>query len=489
MRSDRLHYLPFICLCLVYLLFPTQNANIDSWYYAASTKHGQDLTHSHHLIYNVIGRYWYLLLKVFNPKIEAISALNTMNALAATGSLCICYRIFLQLQIEKRAALWLAVVYGSCFGFMRYATDAETYILPLLCSLAATYYFLKDKLLPAALFSILAILVHELHICWALAMFIALLLRRPFHFRSLVLFATPFLIVPLAYYMAYKYLDTGASYWSFIMGEYSKGNAGLDLSLKSLALTGINFVRSFIQLHGLMIDLYHRHTWVILIPFTILVLSVLGIIYRVITKSPLGSDIIKNPNRIPRQSTLFLVAFLLHFLFAFLSSGNAEFMVMLPFLFIALCYTYFRISYSVKLVSLTIFLFSWNFCIAILPSHIYNVDRVDKQVEWTKNKRDGYFLWTHKPLVENILTYKEGFDFRRNYISIKHVDADAIYRILATGNEVYTDIGNPASLYSREAFTGKNNFTEITQRYYIQAVDSFENLYGKNFIYAIKPKP
>lgn len=483
MKTGRLHYLPFICLGLIYLLFPTQNANIDSWYYAASAKYGQNLIHSHHLLYNFLGRYWYLLLCLFNPHIEAISALNIMNALAATGSLFICYRIFLQLDIENRTALWLTVTYGSCFGFMRYATDAETYILPLLCSLASTCYFLMDKLLPAALFSVLAILIHELHICWALAMFITLVLRRPFSFKQLLLFAIPFLIIPAAYYIAYSSLKADISFSSFISGEYATGNAGLNLSLTSLVLTAINFIRSFVQVHGLISALLDVNIILVILP---LLVTLAAIIYLLVKRSFKMRINKKTDSRLRPWSRLFLLAFLLHLVFAMLSNGNAEFMVMLPFLFIAFLYTHYDFKVRGPLPFIAISIFIWNCFIGIFPKHFYDIDRVDKQAAWTSTHPKAYFLWKHKPLVENVLTYREGFGTHYNFIRLDDSTQYILDSLIQNHIPVYTDYSNPRTDFSREEMVSRNSYA--IGRYYFIPVTEWVNLYGHNEINLISKK-
>src|SRR6185369_4699649 len=105
-------------------------------------KYHQELLNSNHLLYNYFGTYWFYLLKSVNPNIEAIVALNLMNAFAATVCLFLLYACLLKLKNEKGTAFWLSLFCGVSFGFMRYATDAETYILPLMFSLTATYFFI-----------------------------------------------------------------------------------------------------------------------------------------------------------------------------------------------------------------------------------------------------------------------------------------------------------------------------------------------------------
>jgi hypothetical protein len=290
----KIPYLCFLGLGILYLLLPTQNAYIDSWYYGACVKYKQHLIHSHHLLYNLAGSLWHQFLQFFNPGIEAIHSLNYLNALAATGSLFVLFHILLMLDLTPRQAQWLTLFCGVSFGFMRYATDAETYILPLFFSLASTYFFFRNRkydLLFSALFAALAILIHQLHLWWALAMFISLLIRRPFNTKQLFFFTLPFLLVPAIYYLAYLQQDDFSSFTTFISGEYHKGNAGIDPSPKSLLLTFINFIRSFTQVHGQVADIFMAQPLLNLI----IGLCIIGLfIYFLKTRKPNLSMVKKN---------------------------------------------------------------------------------------------------------------------------------------------------------------------------------------------------
>ena len=485
MRSPKT-YLPFIALAVIYLIFPTRNANIDSWFYAASVKHNQELFHSHHLLYNVIGRGWYNFLETCMPGIEAIDALNIMNAMAAALCLPVFRAILLKLGTESRTALQLTLFCGVSFGFMRYATDAETYILPLLFSLVSTYYFAnpvkKNHLLVSGLFSALAILVHQLHIWWTLAMFLSLVFGKPFRSGLLWRFLCPLLLVPLVYMMVFQSTDTGeVSFWQFINGEYAKGNASVGLGLKGLLFTCINFLRTFLQVHGQIADFISSYPTV----YLGLIAIIIALKIYFLKTGRLTPKLRRLPVKGP-YFMLFLFAFIFHLAFAALSSGNAEFMVMLPFLLILLLVSSFRFESHTLIPSLTVLLCIWNLSMAIIPARVLDLIRVDKQAEFTINHPDDYFLWKHKPLVENVVTYQKGFNQSHKYIPLNPQTGDFVDSLLRDNVPVYTDFGNPGTGFSRESLQRDPSY--INGRYELKQVVSWKNIYGENHIYLISKK-
>jgi len=483
--KNRIPYLVFLILGLVYLLFPTNNANIDSWYYAACVKHHQELINSHHLLYNSIGRAWYLFIRLLHHETEAIDALNMMNAIAGSACLVIFYHILLALKQAKKSAMWMSLFCGVSFGFMRYATDAETYILPLFFSLLSTYFFISEKtrfnLFWSALFSVIAILVHQLHIWWAMAMVISLLMQRPFKLNSFLLFCLPFIMVPTIYYLIYVWLDLPtASFWQFISGEYSKGNASLSFSAKSLLLTLINFIRSFIQVHGMIPYLLNKNPLAYAVLFSVL-LSAFIYCYKT---GKFAFKIHRTKNS--HYSQCFFLAFTFHLIFAFLSSGNAEFMVMLPFLLVLYLVSAYDIESYHPFIPLTLIIFAWNMAMAIIPSGINNLNRVDRQVDWTIQHPGAYFLWQHKPLIENVITYQQGFGKNHNFISLNKKNQGLLDSLVNKQIPVYTDRANPGTRFSREEIVNNDNY--ISGRYLSLPQGTWENVYGTNQIYLISKK-
>ncbi len=473
-------YFVFIFLGLVYLFLPTHNANIDSWYYAACVKHNDELWNSHHLLYNGFGRLWYMVCMFFYPNLEALAALNIMNGIAAMLCLFVLHACLLKLNTEKTLAFWLTLLCGSSYGFMRFATDAETYILPLLFSLIATYYFIYFKnwkqLFLAAFFSCLAILFHQLHVWWGLAFVAFLLVQKPMNIKNVLRFSSIFLLVPMVYFIVFKTNYSNITFFQFITGEYSKGNAAIVFNFKNVAFTFVNLGRSFIQIHGYMIDLLKI--------YALFCIGLIFFLYQIIFELKPWLHIVKQEKN--NYTFLFAIAFILHLMFAMLSSANAEFMVMLPFLTVLYLVVKFKFSSIVWLKILVGVLFLWNVSLGLIPHRFLNINKVDKQVEITLKNSNAYFLWHNKPLVENIITYQKGFNFHPNFINKNSKNAQLFLDSLLNKNAIiYTETLSGTD-YSRDNFYSSQS--QLNGRYYYSPVLKFQSIYGENSIDIISKK-
>ena len=183
---------------------------------------------------------------------------------------------------------------------------------------------------------------------------------------------------------------------------------------------------------------------------------------------------------------MFLFAFLFHLLFAFLSSGNAEFMIMLPFLLMLYLASHYDFRAFSLIPPLTCAVFLWNMGMAIVPAHVYDLNRVDHQVEFTLKHQEDHLMWKNKPLVENILTYRKGFGYKANYMpkdSSTQALADSLVR---HDIPLYTDFPNPGTMFSREDLINDHEY--IHGRYSMTETDTWQNIYGENHIYLIRAK-
>ena len=478
------HHITFLCLSLVYLFLPSQNANIDSWYYAACVKHNAELWNSHHLLYNGFGRLWYLTLQFFYPNIEAIATLNIMNSIAALACLFVLKACLIKLNTEKQTAFWLTLLCGVSFGFMRFATDAETYILPLLFSLITSYFFVHFKswkqLILSAFCSCLAILFHQVHIWWGLVFVVFLLIQKPFSIKNILLFVSFLLLVPVVYFIVFKYANTHTTFIQFVTGEYSKGNASLEFNLKNLLFTAINFMRSFIQIHGNIFDFIPSDS--LLARFLLLLMLVL---YYLIFKLKPWQTVRKIENN--HYKLLFVLAFVLHLIFAFLSSANAEFMVMLPFLLVLYLGCSIQFIDLRFLKTLVLVIFIWNMCFGILPQYFLSLNKVNTQVDIAVKNPKAYFLWQNKPLVENIITYQKGFNIHHQYIDSRnekfYLQVDSL---LSNNHIIFIDKVSKSSI-SRNDFYSKQNELNL-RNYELKVFASYKSFYGENEIFLITKK-
>jgi hypothetical protein len=473
-------YIAFILLGAVFICLPNQNANIDSWYYAACVKHGFNLINSHHLLFNIWGSLFHEFLTFFYPKVTAIESLNILNAISSTLTLFVLNHLLKILGQNKEGALLLSLSAGVCFGFMRFATDAETYILPILFSILSTYYYFQPKrylfIGLSAFFSVMAVCTHQLHIWWTLAIYIGVLLNKDYtknnkKIYSLILFAGV-----IIYFLIYYFSSKNFTFLNFILGEYNKGNAGIDFSLKALILTLINSFRTVFQVHGLIYHFVLKH----LVGSLIIIFSEIFIVGLIVSKRK-HLFIVNRQTENNSSKYIFLIAILFHLTFAFLSSGNAEFMAMLPILIVAFFGVSFKIQADKTAFLIPLVIFIWNLNFGLIPSRFENTNQVNTQTNFTQKHKKDYFIWSNKPLVENILTYQNGFYETYNFTKIDSIDV-----LLARDIKIFTDLKNEQTNFSREAILNNDLKTKTLNGFHLSKVDSFTNLYGINYIYQIK---
>lgn len=464
-------------------LLPSSNTTIDSWFYAACVKHHYDLFNdSHHLLFNFFAFKTWQFLNFFFP-ISALKGILLLNAFAATISLILFSQIVKLAGYSFKNALMLTAFCGATFGFLRFATDAETYILPLMWTFCSAYFYIKsDKLLFSALasfFAVLAVCTHQLQIWWALALFIHIWFLTKRTIGSRLLFSIIMFLIPIIYFQTYvmgRYCNISIE--AFILGKYHTGGARLDFSFKALLLTAVNFFRTFLQVHGQVIFLIKAY------PFA--AIPVIAVLFKIIVFILLKrQEIIQFQKRtIPNKfAILFLLTFIFNLFFAFVSSGNAEFMVMLPFMMMAFVVYKFEVITHTRFLLPVLFILIWNLFTGILPSSFENLTQTNIQSKLYIDHPEAYFLFENKPQVENQVCYAKNFELNNNFIT-----ADKIQHYLDSGKTIYTDIGIKTTTLSRAAFLKNEQQNDILKNFKLTKTDSFQNLYGKNYIYLISKK-
>ena len=186
--------LPFIPVVL-YLLLPNQNPGSDAWGYTAlelkRQTQGTPYFSPHHLLFHEFGHSTFRLFPF--RFIDFMGWMQILNAFFGGVSLWFFYKISLH-SFDKKTALVLTFLVGSTFGIIRFATENETYVIPITLSLAGSLALLKRNnsfkwLYAGFLLLGLAVLFHQIHIWWWLAAVIALGLNKralPAVFLSLI---------------------------------------------------------------------------------------------------------------------------------------------------------------------------------------------------------------------------------------------------------------------------------------------------------------
>ncbi|WP_133257257.1 hypothetical protein [Hymenobacter edaphi] len=411
-----------LVLTLLCLLLPTRNSTADAWYYAACVRYGHDLLLPHHLLHNAAGWLWLQLLRPLHP--EVISALLALNALAYGGTLLGLRQLLRRLTGSDALRLALLAAAGSSFGLLRFATENETYVLPLLLSVGGSVAWLRHlrtgalpALLTAGLLAAGACLLHQLQAWWWLGLLIGTALFSPRR-GALLWFAAPALLVPLTYALALDYWHlprTAESLVRFALHDFLSGSAGAPASLPQAALlTGANVVRTFAQIHGSTLALLRQLPGLAVVP----VLGLAGVAWAWLRRArhpeaPRGTGLPPVLGQAVRRTHGLIL--LLHLGFAAWASGNAEFMVMLPVL-LALLLTAAPPTLARPLTAAAAALLAWNLAFGLVPSHRLDFTNLPPLLRRVRQEPNTWFLLDNHNLALNQLHYLTGRDGAPNVL-------------------------------------------------------------------------
>lgn len=386
-----------LALPVLYLLFPNNNPTTDAWGYAQNVKYGIELFRPHHLLYN-----WLLYLIHSLPLLKSIDTLLFMqwvNGLFTTLSLYFLYRILLALHRDKKKSLIWTLFVGCSFAALRYGTENETYIIPVFFSIIGSYfyllYFQKREIQPegkylflSGLFASLSCLFHQVHFFWWLALLLGIfLLPGQRRLREFFLFALPAWIVPIAYALVLSlHLATDltfSNYLSFVFEYYYSDSADVEIGVLNFIMTPISLFRTFLQVHGNILNFFLARPIISSLSIACFIYCMCKVIF------PLNFHF--SFSRKNTFITIHVLAFLLHLAFAFFSKGNAEFMVMFPFL-LAICLSYWVTNSEGKVLYLAIALLIWNMTFAVLPNHFYNLQNNEQLIKVIRSHPDQRFI-------------------------------------------------------------------------------------------------
>jgi hypothetical protein len=485
-------YLLAFSFLLLYLFFPTHNSTIDSYGYAASVRYGQNLLHPHHLLYSVLG--WVLLsvCRFFNANAGALSVLKAMNAFVAASSLVVFAEILRRLNRGKKEILFIVLICGSCFGFCRFATENENYIIPIFISLLASLYFLKFiqkgndlDVFFAGLLAAMACLFHVSHFFWWLGLLLGFAIYRH-KLRAIALYILPALIVPFTYMLLLTFVlcrpFSPSSMTSYLFDIFSNGQADTHVGLDNFYLTVIGFIRTFFQVHGYMLFLLRKSLLFLLPAFISMVLIVAGLWKKVFKRKGEISDT-------QNFAIIIGIVFTLQFLFAFFSKGNAEFMVMLPFLLMIVLSEFFTFFLR-PLLCTGMALLLWNFSYGLYPARFYKMNGNEEKAKFIMDKSDALFIMNDANELQNRLYYLTGVDDVKNIVKLpldeqpSKAFTNKIAYYTAHRKEVYADATDQPVGFNRNALVNHFN-TKLLERYKWEKADSILCLYGETYLYRL----
>ena len=447
---------------IIYLFFPNNNHLVDSLGYAGDVKYDVDLFAAHHLLFAWFNHLIYIVVKFAFPDVDALKLMQFTNGVFALSCLFLLRKIiFKQTNDINKATVWTLFV-GCTFGVMRFAVEAETYIIPIFFSLLSSYFYLDylktDRakyIFYSGLFASIACLFHQIHLFWGIGLFIGLLFSKKIKPLYIFLLPTPIVLIGYSVVLVYsKHIDFSVvNLFRFLADYYYSAQADVSVGGSNVVITAVTFFRTFFQVHGLVVEVLRLQPLSYLaIP---LVIGLLGIsVVRFIKSVKL------KPLKF-RQADFeqtHLIIFILQFGFAFYSHGNSEFMVMLPFTIPIFLPLFLEFDLA-TLKSLSLSMLIWNAVFAILPNHFIDYQNNKALMTVIINNPDKVFILKDRNTVVNQYFYDYGV---QEYWRIIDSDNKKAIRSLKTKNVIfYTDVFSKRLPYSRVQFTTNQSYSHL----------------------------
>jgi hypothetical protein len=365
-----------------------------------------------------------------------------INAFFAVLSLFLLRRIVIkQTNDIDRANVWTFFV-GAGFGVMRFAVEAEAYILPIFFSLISTYFYfnyLQNKKIInvffCSLFISFACLFHQIHLFWGIGLFFGFLLTGKI--RHVFLFSMITLFVPFVYSLVLVFhyqIDFSFENLIKFLGEYYYSDkADVKFGLLNFMITPVTFFRTFFQVHGIVPEILRLiPIFFIIIPVVLffIISFVINLIKSISFKQ------LKLAQKNSFEVTHFLI-FTFQFTFAFYSHGNSEFMVMLPFA-IPLFINMF-ISYNLKAIKhIALAMLIWNFFFAVFPNNYFDYQNNKALIALIKQNPDKVFILKERNVLVNQYYYEVGNDEYSRLID--NQNKESIKSLYDVDKVIYTDL-------------------------------------------------
>lgn len=454
MKKSITWFLIFYTILRVIML-PIQHTG-DGWGYACEIIKG-DMFSPHHLLYKPLLFFIYKGLSSFNLNLNPIQIFSTFNILLGSFTLLIFYKTLNTIKPYTQLNFWLTFLVAFTFGFLRYSSENETYILPLFFSLLGTYFYFKGRLSFGILFLTIAVLCHQIHIFWLIA-FLVPQKNKPYAILPSILSLASIVFIYVIYAKIYN-----IKWYSLPFYDIQQGLVDTTPGVMNFVMTPISFIRTFFQLHGSLKDLFTIHPFNFLF---ILMGLICGFIFLINLKHIHHINLrlfrwIRTP-KLNLRNPLFIAIFL-QFSFAVYSVGNAEFMVMLSFLLIL--WQYERIAnlslMFIHYIGMSMLI--WNFSFYVIPSVLYDFGGMkQKLIELNK-----VFQTNTEPTPQNVFVTGDNVIIYNycEYLSLTHqftpnfkIISEDEFEKMPKLNRLFaiTDKNSNDKTYDRKSLTGKS---------------------------------
>jgi hypothetical protein len=459
---------------VVSLFLPTLNSTQDGYGYAADALWVSDLFAPHHLLYTAQLYFFSLIFNISNT----LALGKIINSVYLLFSSLILFEILKSRSKNVLQAFTFTFFACTSFASLRFATENETYIVPIFFSLIGIFFMLKNgnkHILLSSLFLSIACLFHQLHFFWYLGGFFYIFFN-PYQFnvwdkvKNTLLFVLPALVVPFVYILVLIfYLKTppnSQNLIQFVFNLFYTGSATVDINILYVVRFLISLIRTFVQIHPTQWLLIQNYPYL----YFVLGIIILPLLFFLI-------KILKNLLLLQLRISIFFKSILLISIFILMYSliggGNSEFMVALPFLLSILANDFngWNLKYW---IGFSLLIFFYNTIFGLLPNYIFCFQPFQK---WTNliEKQSGYYLMYDAVEINNILYYKSGKP-KPNCILLDRITEIEIVKLIDTlrskREPIYTNyITEP--IFKNSAFYMRNQYLKpILLRYKWQKIDS-----------------
>jgi hypothetical protein len=425
---------------LLYLIFLSNNPTSDSYSNAFSSLSKEDMFRPHHLLYSAFGYLVYLPFKWIN--IEPIKLFQTINVLFAAGCLLV-VRVMMRRIYLKEALIVASILFiGSCFGFQRFAIDNECYIIPLFFILLSMNFvqsfLIKNKfykVVLCGLVSVIGCLFHQIAIFTLICSFFVFVFNGKW--KNIITFFIISLIIPIVYSLIVFLQEETLSaqlLTNFVLHDYKTSFAEMPILKNVILLSAISFVRTFIQVHGYVFEIFSLYPVISISVISIAIgFLIIGVYFCFKLKK--RELTLFNEKRFVRYCWVMLI---LYFGFAAFSNGNAEFMIIIPFLIILLLIYYF-VYLRRAIFGLGLFMFIWNFLFALFPMGYMKLNSNQELYSLVIKEKEAVFVLKDKVAVDNIYAYKQLNQNISNTYKLSQVTNEQFSNWIKENKTIYTD--------------------------------------------------
>ena len=229
-RADALFRLIWaVPLAVLYVGFPAENYTEaeDALYYIRHVTEGELDWHPNHLLFEPVSWLTYKIAQALGYASTAAWPMKLLNSVAAMIALEAVFRLIRQCTGGIAAAIATLAV-GVGFGFWHYATQAETYLLPLAFALPALVLLSRERLSGLGIGGLMsaAVLMHQMYAFLAILAAVPILMAdlKQRSLRQIALYAlTGIVVTGAGYLLAFAIVAPDQAFLVWVRGHAAGG--------------------------------------------------------------------------------------------------------------------------------------------------------------------------------------------------------------------------------------------------------------------------